>query len=233
MIKKKQLFKYAMKESVYPHKVQPAKNFVPQWYKDMPRFTGNTTSPQFDPKNLTVKHCVPFLDGLTSGYMVPLQCDIIVNQLSDGPRLSWGDNSRPPLGVRSKEVAPLVPVPIGYSSIDFVWHMPQIISLPKGYSALFTHPLNRLDLPFYSLSAVVDADWALGAGNLPFFMNTTFEGVIPAGTPIVQILPFKRDDWESAIDESLIKENDGYRWQTLTAASGWYKRTMRKKKSYS
>ena len=31
---------------------------------------------------------------------------------------------------------------------------------------------------------------------MPFFIREGFEGVIKAGTPFVQIIPFKREDWE-------------------------------------
>ena len=33
-----------------------------------------------------------------------------------------------------------------------------------------------------------------------FFLEKDFEGVIKQGTPIIQILPFKRDDWEMTVD---------------------------------
>ena len=29
--------------------------------------------------------------------------------------------------------------------------------------------------------------------------DTTFEGLIPKGTPIAQVIPFKRDSWEMEI----------------------------------
>jgi hypothetical protein len=34
---------------------------------------------------------------------------------------------------------------------------------------------------------------------MPFFLIIGFSGVIPAGTPYVQMIPFKREDWASEI----------------------------------
>jgi hypothetical protein len=34
---------------------------------------------------------------------------------------------------------------------------------------------------------------------MPFFLREGFTGVIPAGTPFVQILPFKRENWTSEV----------------------------------
>jgi hypothetical protein len=36
-------------------------------------------------------------------------------------------------------------------------------------------------------------------GSMPFFLREGFSGVIPAGTPFAQIIPFKREDWTSEV----------------------------------
>jgi hypothetical protein len=38
--------------------------------------------------------------------------------------------------------------------------------------------------------------------NFPFFIRKDFEGIIPAGTPIAQAIPFKRTDWEMSVDDA-------------------------------
>ena len=44
--------------------------------------------------------------------------------------------------------------------------------------------------------------------NFPFFIKEGFTGLIPYGTPIVQIIPFKRDDWKSKFSFSTVKQAD-------------------------
>ena len=50
-------------------------------------------------------------------------------------------------------------------------------------------------MPFYVLPAIVDTDKHPINVNFPFFIRKDFEGTLPMGTPIMQIIPFKRDIW--------------------------------------
>jgi hypothetical protein len=70
------------------------------------------------------------------------------------------------------------------------------IQTPAGYSTMFFHPTGYTDLPFMTLSGVVDTDKHGIPINFPFLLKEDFVGVIPRGTPIVQFLPFKRTDWK-------------------------------------
>jgi hypothetical protein len=71
------------------------------------------------------------------------------------------------------------------------------IELPAGYSLLVTHPINRHDLPFMTLTGLVDADRYID--NFIHFperwRDAGFNGTLPAGTPVAQCLPIKRDRW--------------------------------------
>jgi len=60
-----------------------------------------------------------------------------------------------------------------------------------------THPVNRFDLPFTTLTGLVDTDLYRmisstfrRSGEIP-----GFQGVLPKGTPVAQCLPVKRDLW--------------------------------------
>jgi len=53
---------------VWPHP-KPASKFIPDEYKKLPRFAnGNMHVP-------TLKTCIPFLDSLTAGYIIPFDQD--------------------------------------------------------------------------------------------------------------------------------------------------------------
>jgi hypothetical protein len=49
------------------------------------------------------------------------------------------------------------------------------------------------------LEGIVDTDGYNAAVQFPFIIDEGFEGIIPAGTPIVQVIPFKREDWKMQI----------------------------------
>ena len=71
------------------------------------------------------------------------------------------------------------------------------IQAPEGYALLFTHPVNRFDLPFTTLTGLVDSDRYHDAWiNFPaHWHDMDFRGVLPRGTPVAQCFPVKRETW--------------------------------------
>lgn len=208
---------------------KPAKNYIPNWYKQTPLTYDS------HPTSQTLKRCVPFLDGLTTGYIAELWCDILVETKPDGSKtFSWHTPELIPIEQRPMDSTMLLPTPAGHSQQRLTWLIPYFMKTPKGYSSLITHPLNRFDLPFTTMSAVVDTDGIMHTGRLPFFIDNNFEGIIKKGTPIYQIIPFKREDWLSKEDnDQLVKEGrKNHRISTLSF-SGWYKKNKWVKKNYN
>ena len=81
------------------------------------------------------------------------------------------------------------------------------------------------------MTGVVDTESGIAGGNHPVFFSNTFEGLVPAGTPIVQILPFKRENWTS----ELVNDSNFYRdmqWRVSRVLFGAYKKTMWHKKKF-
>ncbi len=119
--------------------------------------------------------------------------------------------------------------------LEFIWKIHWMPKLPKGWSALMTSPSNRLDLPFRAFTGIVDSDLFYGmgfneGGNFPFYINKDFEGIIPIGTPMYQIIPFKRENWKSTVlkynqEDSLKK----YRNVRRHFANGYRKEHWQKK----
>jgi hypothetical protein len=225
----KRKIKYAAFDDSFP-RIAPIKQIVPQWYKDSPMYTEGK-SPRFLPTtNTTMKACVPFLDTLTTGYYIPLQSDILVEYIDNQINLTWGYGN--PVNIRETSSASTLPIPHGCHDTHFTWSLPSIIQLPKNYSAIFTHPLNRFDLPFVTLSGIVDGDFIMGAGSYPFFIKENFEGIIPRGTPIAQFIPFKTEEWISEEDTSLIEKELAESNRSRSKISGWYKHNGWVRKSY-
>ena len=53
---------------------------------------------------------------------------------------------------------------------------------------------------FTILPGIVDTDTYTNPVNFPFQLNDpSFRGLIPAGTPICQVIPFRRDSWQMGI----------------------------------
>ena len=70
---------------------KPAKTFVPDWFRHTPKYkSNNVDSNDFitfiksinsnDKLERTYKNCLPFVDAMTSGYMVTLPCTVVITQ---------------------------------------------------------------------------------------------------------------------------------------------------------
>jgi hypothetical protein len=217
----------------YMPDIKPAKQYIPEWYKNIKGYNKNNLKFE-EEKNIptaNLKSCMPFFDSFNAGYIVELFQDLYVETKNGGPYIHW--TSQPdPVGVR--EVGEnVIPIPHGYSQTHFTWKNPHILNAKKGYSAIVTHPFNRHDLPFISLTGIMDIDILVGNGNIPFFIQQDFEGLIPRGTPILQIIPFKRESWKINKDESLIEKNNKENITKARSMIGWYRLNRWQKKEFN
>jgi hypothetical protein len=227
------IIKFATEEKavVYP---QPSRRYIPAWYRKAEKFIGGKPilNSYYDQGATTVKGCVPFLDAFTTGYTVELCQDVQILNVDGEPSINWQTE---PVMVEQRSIKALQGMDIGkeYHEINFAWKQIFYIKLPKNYSLLVTHPLNHFDLPFTTISGVVDADAIMSKGNLPFLLKKDFEGIIPKGTPIAQLIPFKRDSWNSEIDNNIISDGDKFSINARRVVSGWYKNNVWNKKNYN
>jgi hypothetical protein len=181
--------------------INPATNFVPDWYKKSPQnLSGTNTELVINhpiSTTSTYKKCSPFLDALTSGYMIYTTCDIEVTILDNNqPYIMWRSSTRLPITTHDNIQWEGLHKPENCHNIVYKWENNFIFNTPPGYSCLFTHPLNRFDLPFYTLSGVVDTDGYSLPVKFPFFLKKGFTGVIEKNTPVAQLNFIKRENWD-------------------------------------
>lgn len=180
---------------------KPAKAFLPEWYKKSPIF--DYKKPKFENNqiaNTELKMCMPFFDATSGGYIQATWTDIHIDSNEDNS-VNYRFAEHPEIMSFRNKVS--IEINDSYYDIEFIWKRQWSVKLPKGYSLLITHPHNRLDLPFTTLSGMVDADkfYHTPIGNIPFFIRKGFTGFIPKGTPMYQIIPVKRESWESKIEQ--------------------------------
>lgn len=176
----------------------PSIKLLPDWYKNMSSYTGGVANFNNGNVNHTVKKCVPVLDSLGIGYTIPLWTDVLVFK-EDGQTVIGPSNDRSGIKVvegHPPEQIPGYPFPKGHDKDVYKWINPWHIKTKKGYSCLFINPTHR-ELPFRIMEGVVDTDTFPLSINFPFFLEKGFEGIIPYGTPMAQIIPFKRDVYRS------------------------------------
>lgn len=189
----------------------PGSQAVPDWYRHAEaRMDGQKTSgiDGYQPTsatNVTYKHCSPFLDAFLTGYIweAPVDFEVMLPPGANRPIVRWRTEGNF-VSDHSPPQHPNLPEPEDTYQGVLKWEFPFAIKTPPGYSTLFTHPLNRYELPFRTLSGVVDTDVYPLAVKFPFqLLNFTGERIIiEQGTPLCQMIPVKRDDWESSVGEA-------------------------------
>lgn len=182
---------------------EPASKLIVDWYKKANRFALDENNEyKVAPdggKVPTWKACPAVFDVMMTGYMLKTPCDIEF-YLNDKNKISVKvEDVKCHDFCTPRDPLPEFYQPDGYYLDHFAWFIDWGIELPPGYSALYLTPMNRFDLPFINTVGIIDNDKVHLSGSLPFFIREGWTGVIPAGTPYVQILPFKRENWKSEI----------------------------------
>lgn len=181
------------------HYPKPASAFLPEWYKNTESYRNNEKKAIDLGTNATIKKCIPVFDALTSGYIIPTYTDIQVSEENGLPYYNWASHEA--ISFHSIEQAPIHP--FKEDAPYPKWNSPWSIILPKGYSIFFMPPVHGGNEFFQVLEGVVDCDNYKEAVNFPFVLkDINFRGIIPAGTPMVQVIPFKREKWKMEIKDS-------------------------------
>jgi len=177
----------------------PAINNIPPWFKNMTPFADADKELKLEngKANLTGKKCIPMLDAMTSGYLIPLWADVLVDATSEEklPSITWRVSKAVfEMHGNQKEG---VEAPSDFHTQPFKYLNFWRIITPPGYSILVTQPFGFRNTNLMAIPAIVDTDKAKLQNLFPVWIKKGFKGVIEKGTPIVQITPFKREAWES------------------------------------
>jgi len=187
--------------------------------------------------NLSVKKCIPVLDYITSGYILQNYADILIKR-------SWDDVAGENISVDFKMPNSNSPISFHHTSQMSVirnGHLKKIakfngvwgIKTPPGYSCLFYQPEYFNETRFKIFPGIVDTDQYTDPIGFPFMFEdckTSEEYIIEAGTPLVCVFPFKREDWELEIKEPEHHSRTATLMRTIWKSA--YRKFMHTKKSY-
>ena len=191
----------------------PIKTNIPEWFKKL----------NHNNQHKTVKGCVPFLETLTTGYLLktPQQFLINHNEFKEDSRvteLQIPDTSFPDkekkfclynlnYSADGHNPQQIKGSPLAQKNLDV--HVQKIlnpwyIKTAPGYSCLFLPPLNNTDSRFSIIPGIVNTDKFESRINFPFIVNGDkyphLKDTIEEGTPYVQVIPFKRNSWKMKIN---------------------------------
>jgi hypothetical protein len=179
----------------------PDTAFLPDWLHYLPRYLNKeeeVLEKGYIPS--TIKKSQPVLDIIEAGYYIPLPCDVWVDNYGENSiSFQWSLESIHLVSQNKADTHKGLPIPPGYYAHSFKWLNPWIVRTPPGYSSLFIHPSYHTHLPFLCSSSIVDTDLYPTPVNFSFFLKHGFDGLIAQGTPMIQVIPFKRDSFKSVI----------------------------------
>ena len=188
----------------------PGIKAVPKWYKEMETsYTDKKREPHTIHQTQTIKRCMPVLDAITAGYILKLHTDLYITNKDNVLEFKWANDTQDTVSFHPAYQL------INYRELDLPNGAPKLrnpwaIKTPKNYSCLFIPPAHRPVCGIRILEGYVDTDAYTNSVQFPFLVDEGFEGTIPAGTPIVQVIPFKRDDFRMEIGNDVDRiENDG------------------------
>ena len=232
---------YLKEKSLFP---EPCKLNIPEWYKKI----------EHSADNKTIKGCMPFLDTLTSGYLLKIPTDIFLshNILKDNERGTIMSSGIPNINEyfyvnmnqeNNPQIHPVDQVskkcPFVNKNKSLPFHKilnPWLIKTPPGYSCLFLPPMNNSDDRFSIIPGVVDTDTFDMYINFPIIVNgdkyPILKTLLKKGTPYVQVIPFKRDSWKLKIGEVDLKKMSKKRYYYNLDLVHNYKNKFWNKKSW-
>jgi len=238
---------------IIPHPV-PANKAMPNWFKKLKPVIENNEKANAG----TVKRCIPVLDAVSQGFIIPLWADLQVKILpiynfkdEDGKIVHQEARDNPKdlintiTNVTKEEIKgyedsgelgilckfPQIDLGVGQLLSSHSWEQvgnacdlkkfklgkallkftnPWNIKTAPGWSVKFQNPANNWENDIQLIEGVVDTDTYYNEVNFPYVWtgSTIGEYIIPRGTPLVHVIPFKREEVELEVGEINQKEKD-------------------------
>ena len=186
-------------------KPEPAIDMIPEWWRNQPSFMndGSIVNGNYQ---TTIKKCQAIFDSISSGYIIKCPIDIQIDTTNGGvqtqipaPLQPWNQHF-----ISAHPRSQMSNFPIDndlYVDTFLRIHPVWVFKTSPGYSALIMPLAMREPLPVMAVTAVVDSDKFISDGHISFFVKKGFKGVIKQGTPLFQVIPFKREEWTHSFTE--------------------------------
>jgi len=187
---------YCLEEDfgIIPEPYAAFKN-MPEWFKKIPPIMDSKHRDVFGGFGFTAKKCIPLVDAMSVGFIIPSFGDVNIRSNRDGSLIEASENpygrviefhTKEQLGGKTSPTYP-------GNAIKFInrW----LIKTAPGYSTLFIPPINRIEPRFTCLGGLVDTDNYPRPVNFPAIWHLKdYDDIVPAGTPLVTCIPIRRED---------------------------------------
>lgn len=177
---------------------KPSIKYVPSWWKNMPTEHGASSVSDGTISVGNVKNCPSFPDYFSNGFTVPMWCDTKLIYHKETDKFSWlVSNQQFSWEVHGhSQFLNLSPHKYLGRNGKFVFKAlsPWKIITPPGWSVLQLPMFYHFDNKFTVLPGIIDSDIHHEINQQVVILEESEEIFIPAGTPFVQYIPFKREN---------------------------------------
>jgi len=188
-------------------------------------------------KNHPMHKCPGIFDWNTSGYLIRAWTDIHFEAQGEEIRVMAEerehDFSSGAVGTLSPELVPF-PFESGIKPNVFKIELPWLIRTKPGYSCIIVSPFYHFlgNMNYVSTyPGIVDTD-GLHRPSWVFSVTKKEHFIIERGTPILQLIPFERQDFASSVKRGDVGDWLGQKLKMTRLIPHWYWKTFHKKKEF-
>lgn len=186
-----------------------SRGFTPSWWKRFPK-----QAPY--PETQTVKVCPGLPDFFSEGYVIPMWCDATIQYIKETNEWVWSmgrpEPSNPFVAEPHSNAQMLDHVTPSFKGVDasyiFKFVSPWRIITPKGYSVIQIPMFYEFNKEFSVAPGVIHTDVHHEVNPQIMYHGTGEPIFIKMGTPLFQIIPFKRTEYSLEIREQTKKDID-------------------------
>lgn len=183
--------------------IKPATEFMPDWWKNLPKFH---KLPNYENPFPTAKRCPSIFDSMQAGYIMPMWSDLILRWDGDPDHgfdyvLSEAMSDVSETAIETHHPGQITDAPFIEDGCKFMIKLnsPWFVDVPKGISLFYTSPFYHINNDFTVIPGILDADIdMLSNKEIKVFLKLNNPGVVKInrGDPLLQIIPFKRENYE-------------------------------------
>ena len=186
-------------DSIEECKPKPAKNFIPEWFKQIP---GNL--------NGTVKQCPSFPDFFSQGYVIPMWADVRLKHNKETDQWGWNGSSDSfswDMHPNNQLIDYVIPT---FNGMDgkfvFKANCPWKIITPPGWSVMQLPLFYHFNREWSIMPGIIDTDIHHYINQQVLYHGDKEEITINRGDPFVLYVPFKRE--KNSLDVRFQSEKD-------------------------
>jgi len=195
--------------------------------------------------NKNLNKCPGLTDFYDSGYIISAHCDIHIKANKTGVICkleNLSNNPNTPADQRLLQPGHMDPSfsssVVSDSSVKKIIYkvpLPWYIQTKPGYSAyvLPSYLHHNFSDKIFVYPGIVDYDKGFGTTNFIFSPLKECEFIIRVGTPLLHVLPYKREKFTAECDKATIQESDMQFFGYPSRARQYYRRHFWSKKEYT